>query len=409
MAGGPVGVRVAADMEQERPIRVVLSCTGVDLFRGGHETFARECFEGLRGTPGLDLRLIKAAGTNGNDEVKVWCLRRQGAVARLGARLTKYSAYAIEQVTSIPGVIRELRAFDADVLFTSEHALLRRFVAHRKKWGLRTALVHSNGAPMEGTSGGLDMVQQCTPFYYTQAVAAETHPERQMLVPYGVKVPAGVPGVAEQGPEGKRALRRELGLPAEGQIVISVGWVSPTHKRMDHTVREVAKLPKGKGGEGGGRPFLLMMGRTDDSTAKVEALARELLGEDGFAIRSVPAGEVAKHYRAADVFTLASLVEGFGRVYLEALVEGLPCVVHDHAIMRYVLKEEGVYVDMNRPGEQARALAEVLAGGQTVLGAAAAVRRREAVRRTFGWETLAGEYLRMFRQARANADSALGL
>jgi glycosyltransferase involved in cell wall biosynthesis len=109
----------------------------------------------------------------------------------------------------------------------------------------------------------------------------------------------------------------------------------------------------------------------------------------------VPYAEVADYYRAADVFVLSSLKEGFGRVYLEALIHGLPTIGHDQAVMRYVLGDAGITADLSRPGELAATLTRVLAAGGPE---SAAAERRESVRRRFAWERLAPQYAEMFRR-----------
>ena len=128
----------------------------------------------------------------------------------------------------------------------------------------------------------------------------------------------------------RRALRERLALPADRPVVLSVGWISRAHKRMDYVVEEVARLPAP-------RPFLMLLGAMDRSSDEIIRLAHERLGPDGFAARSVPYHEVAHYYAAADCFVLASLSEGFGRVFLEALAHGLPVIAHEHPVMRYVL------------------------------------------------------------------------
>jgi len=61
--------------------------------------------------------------------------------------------------------------------------------------------------------------------------------------------------------------------------------------------------------------------------------------------------EVKKYYIISDYFVLSSLIEGFGRVLVEALSYGLICVVHDYINSKEVLKESGVYIDMQKKGE----------------------------------------------------------
>ena len=185
-------------------------------------------------------------------------------------------------------------------------------------------------------------------------------------------------------------MRERLGLPAHQPVVLSVGWISRTHKRMDYVVEEVAGLPAP-------RPFLMLLGALDRSSDEILRLAHERLGPGGCAARSVPYHEVAPYYAAADCFVLASLSEGFGRVFLEALAHGLPVIAHRHPVMQYVLGEDGILADLSVEGALACHLPQVLAGPAD----ARAMRRRwDSVRRRFSWDTLSPRYRRMFGMRR---------
>ena len=146
------------------------------------------------------------------------------------------------------------------------------------------------------------------------------------------------------------------------------------------------------------QPFLILLGNMTAESAEIVALAREQLGEGNFTARSVSYEQVADYYRAADVFTLASLQEGFGRVYLEALIHGLPVIAHDHPVMRYVLGDEGTLADLSKPGALAQELAAELQRPNTP---EAAARRRDSVRTRFSWPVLASQYREMFCAAAA--------
>ena len=177
--------------------------------------------------------------------------------------------------------------------------------------------------------------------------------------------------------------------PEDRQVVLSVGWISRQHKRMHYLVQELSRMPAP-------RPFLQMLGATDDSTDEIKRMAEDLLGLDGFSARSVPYTEVSDYYRAADIFALASLQEGFGRVYVEALMHGLPVIAHRHPVMEYVLGGFGCLGDLTRRGELTQMLADQLskpADHEQALSRWASVRDR------FSWPVLAPQYAAMFAAA----------
>jgi glycosyltransferase involved in cell wall biosynthesis len=136
----------------------------------------------------------------------------------------------------------------------------------------------------------------------------------------------------------------------------------------------------------------------DGNSGEVVSLASQLLGEGNFSVRSVPHDEVEDYYKASDVFVLGSLSEGFGRVFLEALISGLPVIANEHPVMRFVLGDEGFLLDLSRDGNLAEALALQL---KRPMEAEVAAQRRQSVRQRFSWDALAPAYRDMFRDCAA--------
>jgi glycosyltransferase involved in cell wall biosynthesis len=188
-------------------------------------------------------------------------------------------------------------------------------------------------------------------------------------------------------PEERRALRQRLGLPADRKVILSVGWIRKAHKRMDYVIEEVARLA-------GPRPYLQLLGAVDDGSTEVITLGRQLLGKAGFSARSVSYDQVFDFYQAADCFVLGSLGEGFGRVYLEALMHGLPVIAHDGPVMRYVLGGHGLFADLSRTGALAGLISEEL---KKYADPVLMRRRWAAVRDRFSWPILAASYREMFQ------------
>jgi 1,2-diacylglycerol 3-alpha-glucosyltransferase len=420
-----------------RPLKIFFSCSGVGILDRGIETFFREAFDGLRGTDGLEITLYKGAGEEKPDEHVLWNVPRTGRIARLLGACIRRNSYVAEQLSTFPSMVRAIRKHRPDIIFYSDSNLGFQLFRWRKQIGVPFRLLFSNGGPCGPPFDRTDYVHQVAPIYYEEAIAAGEPEDRHRMVPYGINVPAGAPDVSE---EAKRRTRRQLGLPTDRQIVLSVGWISATQKRMDYLVRELAALRVARRSKiedaplsrrrseiedrsspltsnshlptapaNGGNsltsnsdlrsPFLVLLGAMDESSNAIVDLARGRLGEENFTARSVPHDQVADYYRAADLFALASLQEGFGRVFLEALIYGLPVIAHDHPVMRFVLGDEGIFGDLSKEGALAELISEKLAVRSQESGVrsqGAAIERREYVRRRFSWEVLRPQYREMF-------------
>lgn len=114
--------------------------------------------------------------------------------------------------------------------------------------------------------------------------------------------------------------RRELGLPEDGEIVLSVAQLVQKKGNV-HLVRAFARVA-------GERPRALLVlvgsGR-DEEMLRAEAAALGIAERVRFAGQQ-PGPRVARFMVAADVFALPSLKEGFPNVLLEASASGLPLV-----------------------------------------------------------------------------------
>lgn len=420
-------------------VRVLFCCTGVGIFNRGIETFFRDAFDGLKDAKGIEARLVKGAesgecrarsrqqdtaldaqpaslNSRGSERV-VSCLKRTGKLAPLIGKLTGRSAYAVEQWSSFPGVMREIRRFRPHVVFTSEANLMFLLRRLRKRIDVPFRILYSNGGPVHPPFNRHDVVHQVAPFYRDEALAAGEPAAKHLLVPYGIHVPPE----PVTDPAAKRALRQRLGLPLDRPVILSVGWIAKQHKRMDYVVREVARTVEMLRTEDGGQrsqtsthrnikaPFLQLIGAMDENSLEIIELGLHKLGAGSFGAGSVRPEQVTDYYRAADIFVLGSLKEGFGRVYLEALMHGLPTIGHRHPVIRYVLGDAGIVADLSKPGALADALRRELGAmtkeqgvpGSTLHAQPLAQLRWQSVRDRFSWDILRPQYMEMLRAAAA--------
>ena len=351
----------------------------------GIESFFREAFDGLKGTPGLDCHLLKGAGDTSAEETVLWNLPRTGLTANCLGRAGGRNGYVAEQWSTFLPAVRQIRKYRPHVIYYSDNNLGFLLFWFRRQIGVPYRLLFSNGGPCRPPFSRTDFVHQVAPLYYREAMDAGESPEKHFLVPYGINIreaPAFSPVV-------KREIRLRLRLPLERKIVLSVGWIAREHKRMHYVIEEIARMPAP-------RPFLQLLGAMDEASPEIIALGQRLLGPENFSACSVPYEKVTDYYKAADCFVLASLQEGFGRVYLEALMHGLPVIAHRHPVIEYVLGKEGTLGDLSRPAELANLLEAALPREEDD-----AVRRQrwQSVRDRFSWENLAPQYQEMFRKA----------
>jgi 1,2-diacylglycerol 3-alpha-glucosyltransferase len=358
-------------------IRVLLACSGLDHARRGFESFAREAFAQLRDEPALDMVLVKGSGPAADRERAARTLTRDSALARALGRMARREPFRFEQLAFALSLQPELRRRPPDVVYFSEWHTGLGLAALRRLTGGRHRLVLCNGTMALEGFGHLDRVQELTPAALEAVLARGGDPARHTMLPLGFEIP---PAQRPLSPPDRAALRERLGLPRERVVVLSVAALNRHHKRLDYLIEEVARLPAP-------RPFLLLAGQREAETPGLEALARERLGGEGHAFRTVPQREVTDLHRASDRFVLPSLGEGLPRALIEALAAGLPCLVHDYGVTRFALAEHGTYGDFTRPGALAALLAAPAQGDPAA--------RHRSARERFGWDALRPRYVEL--------------
>jgi glycosyltransferase involved in cell wall biosynthesis len=125
----------------------------------------------------------------------------------------------------------------------------------------------------------------------------------------------------------REALRRELGLPLDLQLVLFVGYFS-RDKRPDAMYRAWAADARDRQGSG-----LVMIGATRAVHGEVDTTlapairewaARDRLADRIFLVEATSA--IERYFRAADLFVLPSVREGLPIALIEAMSSGLACV-----------------------------------------------------------------------------------
>lgn len=171
---------------------------------------------------------------------------------------------------------------------------------------------------------------------------------------------------------------------------------------------------------------LLFVGRDFDTKggAQVVAAFQRLRGELGSGVALTVAGPASWPLRGAppegvdflgrvsgqrvgelmdshDLFVMPSHLEGFGIVFAEALMRGLPCIGRDVCAMPEIIDpvDGGRLVRSDDPGDLAALVAAALADDDLFVACAAAADRR---RRHFTWERAADDVVAVARATRGD-------
>lgn len=366
--------------------RVFILCSGLGNVKRGFESFTQECFETLSKESKLDITLFKGSGESSDQEITLGNLSRQNWIAVQLGKMIRRNSYYIEQVSFTLSLLQYIYRQQPDVIYFSDGTVGNVLWHWRRLTKQSYKLLFSNGAPFfPPFLPYCDHIQQVAPSHFQAALDKGVPAAKQSLVPYGVKIPAELKILST--PE-REALRSQLGLPERRQIILSVGAINKSHKRMDYLIRELAALPEP-------RPYLLLLGQQEAQSPEIHQLGNQLLGTESCQIKTVAPDQVVDYYRVADVFVLASLNEGFGRAFLEAMSYGLPCLAHDYEVARFVLGKEGYFANFELIGSLANLMSQVLAESKDE--SKPYLRYRHIYDR-FSWDNLRPTYIKMIQR-----------
>jgi len=362
-------------------LRVALPCTGLGRERRGFETFAREVAGALRNDPRVQVTLYGGGGDVRPDERAVWNLPRASGAARGVGGMIGRGPYFVEQATFFAAFLPRLVAARPDVVYFADLNLGNACWHWRRVTGQRYRMLFFNGGATTQPYTRCDLVQQVSPEHLDAALARGEPAGRMTLLPHGMAMPAVLPA---RDAAAIAATRRALGVADGRAMLLAVGMLDASVKRMDELTAVVAAL-------GDARPHLVMLGASSDETASLTTLARERLGRE-VTIALWPPERMPDAYAAADAFALLSLREGFGLAYLEAAAAGLPCVAHDNATTRYILGHHAFLGDTTQRAVTVALVQRALASAGDADARAA---RHAWARAHFSWDVLAPRYVEM--------------
>lgn len=246
-------------------------------------------------------------------------------------------------------------------------------------------------------------------------LVANTEDEARQLIGYYAADPSRVavinPGVdlSVFRPGSQRAARRQLGLPADGVVLVFAGRVQPL-KAPDVVLHAAARLLADFPGLAGQLTVAFVGGPSgtgrNDPDSLLELASRLGLGDQVRLEPPCPQAELAQWYRAATVVMVPSYSESFGLVAMEAQACGTPVVAAAVGGLRTAVRHgySGILVDSRDPGHYARAVRELIEAPTRL--ARLAVGAREHASR-FGWSATVDSLLQLYATVTAETAAAV--
>lgn len=369
-------------------MRIAVVSTGLGRVLRGFEAFSDSLFRALRRyAPEVEVTLFQGGGAADDGRVVVANFYRADIPARWFGPLT---ASQWEKRSFALALYPMLRRRGYDLVHYNELTMGSALYHLRRLFGGRFKLLYCNGAP----SPPLHYHHRCD---FAQVLTGPDHeqtlrfgmPESRLFpIPYGVDATLFHP----DRKAARERIRRELGIPSEAPVVLSVAALKREHKRIDYLIEETARI---------GRDIhLVVAGQPTADMSDLEALAeRSLPGRWRFV--SWPHDRIAGLYGAADAFALCSLSEAFGLVTIEAILSELPVVIHNGAIFRWLTQGTTAQtIDMSRRGALSDALCSLFGSGRRAGDLRPDLQRsRGWAKSRFSWEALTPRYVDMYREA----------
>lgn len=361
-------------------MKIALVSTTLGRILRGMESFTDSLFAAFRQmAPELDVTLFMGGGQRSERRIVVPNLHKHDVPARW---LNDVDSDRLQNRSFALSLYPLLRMGAYDIVHYNEVVMGSALFHLRRFLGGKYKLLYCDGSlvPPLLYHHRCDVAQMLTGPAYEEAVAFGVGEERLFLVPYGIDGNRFRPVENEAV---KERVRSELGIPQDATVVLTVGMLDRKEKRIDYIIREVSGLKDSV--------WLLAAGFRSKETPSIEAEAKQLLpGRCQFI--SWPHAQVHRLYHSADVFVLASMKEAFGLVTVEAMLSGLPVIIHNSPVFKWIAAGTSARViDMSLEGELRRVLKETLSqNGHTSS-------REEAVRR-FSWEVILPDYIKMYEK-----------
>lgn len=338
-------------MTKERKYKIALISTGLGHVKRGIETWTEDLGKALY-ERGLDVTVYKGGGRlEAPYEKIIGCLRRDLPITKTIIKVRpKFmwrfglsTPYALEEMTFSWNIIPELILKQYDIIHTQD-AHVADFIHTMQK----LKLIKSEVILAHGTEEPFEFLAR---FKYIQHLAPY-HMEEMKQNGFDVSKHFAIGNFVDTKlftPEYKSALRKELNIPEEAFVVVSVAAIKKTHKRVDYLIQEVSQFKNDN-------TYLIVAGAFEKESPEVMDLGQKLLGDKVKFLKNFPRQRIMDVFRSADVYALCSLKEMMPIALLEAISSGLPAIVHKYPVEEWMIGQGGESIDMGQSGALAKTI-----------------------------------------------------
>ncbi len=377
-------------------LKICIASSGLGHVRRGVEAWAEDLGHALA-ERGEHVMLCKGAGRAEMPyERVVPCWTRNSPANRrvfrwlphaLGWRLGLGSGYGLEQTTFAFNLIRLLRQQPVDILHVQDPqlALLMQRARHMRLCSARTILGHVTEEPTS-LLRRVEYLQHVAPWHQAEALVHGAERPASTMIPNFIDMRQFTSGDGS-------AMRMELAIPPEATVLLVASAIKKAHKRVDYLIDEVAQLLELQPD----LPLVLVIaGGREHDTAELVQYGTQRLGDRVRFLVQFPRNRMPELYRMAELLIHGSLFEMFGTVLLEAMASRVPCIVHHHPVMSWVVGPGGMALDLSQRGALTGALRSVLNDPRAIASMQHAARQQ--VCQKFSHDVVVAQFLQYYQR-----------
>lgn len=360
-------------------------CSGLDSVMRGYETHTRLLFNSLisENSNNLDITLFKRNGKKKKNEVVLNVPFRSNWICQKLAKLRGSSYYWEHLLFALRFIFYIfLRRIKLNKILVIEPMVGKTLVKFKKLLPGSPQVIFTHGVwmePCEYTTMGDEFHQVNIENYNKQKKYFEENKiDKEIhLIPHFLNTNSNVIDKLNID-----KIKKRYNIKTE-KILLSVGVLSRSHKNTEYLINEASNLPKNW--------TLLVCGGIIEPD--LVELGKQKLGNRFINIQ-VNRTQIYEIYEIADLFVLASKQEGFGIVILEAMQAGLPIILHNRELFRWILKDSESCIDMEKKNELSNFIIEKINSDNKWFENKIS-QNKQLFDKYYSWEVLKNQYKKM--------------